>query len=148
MAGSHGRTGKPHVSCLIADDNPSMVDALASVLREAGIEVAGIAHTGVEALHLLERCPATAIVLDIRLPDLNGLDVARLAAETAPKIRVIFHTSYADSRLVRDALEAGARAVVLKGSSCENVVRVIYTVAAGRTYIDPRLRPGPEPSER
>ncbi len=128
--------------CLLADDSEPVRSALASLLGEEGIEVIGQAATGLEALVLLEELPSTVILLDVRMPDLNGLDVARRAAEILrKKISVVFYTSYADSTFVREALDAGARGVVLKDAPPSNLLDALAEVAEGGVYIDPRLRP-------
>jgi two-component system response regulator DesR len=82
------------------------------------------------------------ILLDVRMPDLNGLEVARRAAEILrKKISIVFYTSYADSTFVREALDAGARGVVLKDAPPSNLLDALAEVAEGGVYIDPRLRP-------
>ncbi len=131
----------PELTCLLVDDNKPVLDALESLLQGEGVRVLGSARNGLDALLLLERMPATAIVLDVRLPDLSGLEVARRAAEIVrQKTPIIFYTSYAEPRLVADALDVGARGVVLKDAPPANLLDAIAAVARGDTYIDPRLR--------
>jgi DNA-binding NarL/FixJ family response regulator len=142
MSFGAGIRDQPAVSCLLADDSEPITDALEALLREEHIDVLGVAHTGLDALRLLRLHTPTAIVLDVRLPDLNGLEVARRAAEMArTRPAVIFYTSYADATFVIEALDAGARAVVLKDAPPENLLQALGIVANGGTYIDPRLRP-------
>jgi DNA-binding NarL/FixJ family response regulator len=132
------------VRCLLADDSEPVRSALHSLLNEEGIEVVGEASTGLEALVMLEALPATVVLLDVRMPDLNGLEVARRAAEILrKKISILFYTSYADSAFVRDALDAGARGVVLKDGLPSNLLDALDEVAGGGVYLDPRLRPDP-----
>jgi two-component system response regulator DesR len=133
------------VRCLLADDSEPVRAALATLLGEEGIEVLGQAGSGLETLAMLEQLPTTVVVLDMRMPDLNGLDVARRAAEILrKKFAIVFYTSYADSSLVREALDLGARGVVLKDASPSNLLDALGEVAAGRAYADPRLRQGVE----
>ena len=133
---------KRPVRCLLADDSEPVRSALASLLGEEGIEVIGQAATGLEALVLLEELPSTVILLDVRMPDLNGLDVARRAAEILrKKISIVFYTSYADSTFVREALDAGARGVVLKGRTALEPAR-----RAGRGRGGRRLHRSPAPA--
>jgi DNA-binding NarL/FixJ family response regulator len=132
------------VRCLLADDSEPVRSALRSLLNDEGIEVVGEASTGLEALVMLEELPATVVLLDVRMPDLNGLEVARRAAEILrKKISVVFYTSYADSAFVRDALDVGARGVVLKDGIPSNLLEALNEVAGGAVYLDPRLRPDP-----
>jgi two-component system response regulator DesR len=145
---SSGNNHRRPVRCLLADDSEPVRSALASLLGEEGIEVVGQAATGLEALVLLEELPATVILLDVRMPDLSGLDVARRAAEILrKKISIVFYTSYADPGFVRDALDAGARGIVLKDAPPSNLLDALAEVAAGGVYLDPRLRPTPETSQ-
>jgi DNA-binding NarL/FixJ family response regulator len=132
------------VRCLLADDSEPVRSALISLLNQEGIEVVGEASTGLDALVMLEALPATVVLLDVRMPDLNGLEVARRAAEILrKKVSILFYTSYADSTFVRDALDAGARGVVLKDGLPSNLLDALDEVAGGGVYLDPRLRPDP-----
>ena len=137
--------GAPALSCVLVDDNEPMLAALETLLREEGIDVIGTAVTGLDALRLLEQRQPTALVVDVRLPDLTGIEVARRARELAQlRPAVIVYTSYADRSVVSRALDAGARAVVLKDAPPVNLLEAISVVAAGGMYVDPRLRTGPD----
>jgi DNA-binding NarL/FixJ family response regulator len=142
-------TPRLDLECLLVDDNETVLQALASLLRSEGFEVTGQARTGVEALQLLNAVPATAIILDVNLPDLSGLEVARRAVEVARKqMPVIFYTSYADQNFVAAALDAGARGIVLKDAPPVNLLDAISAVVQGGIYIDPRLRVSAAPEQR
>jgi two-component system response regulator DesR len=142
--GAGAKAEPPVVTCLVADDNEPVLNAIAALLVDEGVAVAGLARTGLEALRLLQQRPATAIVLDVNLPDLNGLEVARRAAEIMrKKTPIIFYTSYVHPQFVVQALDVGARGVVLKDAPPSNLLDAIAAVAAGGTFIDARLRPGP-----
>jgi DNA-binding NarL/FixJ family response regulator len=129
------------VSCVVVDDNSHVLDAMGDLLEGEGLDVVAVAHTGIEALEALEAMPATVIVVDLRLPDLSGLEVARRAVEIARrKTAIVLYTGSGDRDLVPEALDAGASAVVLKGPSPRNLLEAISTVASGRVYVDPDLR--------
>ena len=135
----------PPLTCVLVDDNAPVLDALATLLRDEGIDVVGTAGNGLDALRLLEQCTPAALVVDVRLPDLTGIEVARRARELSQlRPAVIVYTSYADRTVVASALDAGARAVVLKDAPPVNLLEAISVVAAGGTYVDPRLRTGPD----
>ena len=137
------------LTCLLVDDNKPILAALETLLRDEGIDVVGTAGTGLDALRLLEQRRPAALVVDVRLPDLTGIEVARRATELAlSRPAVIVYTSYADRSVVTSALDAGARAVVLKDAPPVNLLEAISVVAAGGIYVDPRLRTGPERLER
>lgn len=139
MAPSPAEHGGSDLTCLLADDNEAVLEALEILLPAEGIKVVGKARTGLQALALLQRSAASAIVLDLRLPDLSGLEVARLAAESAPDTAIILYTSHADSTLVRSALDAGARGVVRKHVSPADLLSAIRAVAEGDIFIDPQM---------
>lgn len=140
-----GNNHRHPVRCLLADDSEPVRSALASLLGGEGIEVVGQAASGFEALVLLEELPTTVVLLDVRMPDPNGLDVARRAAEILrKKLAIVFYTSYADPGFVREALDAGARGVVLKDAPPSNLLDALDEVGRGGVYLDPRLRPSTE----
>lgn len=137
------RTGwqRQALACVLADDHDQLLDACESLLLSEGVRVLGKARTGEGALQILEEQPITAVVVDLRLPDLDGLEVARRVSEIARrKTAVIIYTSYADDKMVGEALDAGARAVVLKDGSCDNLLTAMAAVAAGEIYVDPQLQ--------
>jgi DNA-binding NarL/FixJ family response regulator len=127
------------ITCIIADDHPAMVEAVADVLAEAGLTVVGRARDGEEALAKIEtRTPDVALV-DIRMPRLGGIEVARRAAKVSPGTAVILYTGYGDRALLTEALDAGARGFVLKEAPLADLVRAIELVGTGSTYVDPVL---------
>ncbi len=134
--------GRKHpLTCVLADDHDQLLEASEDLLLGEGVRILGKAKTGVEVLQLLEEQPITAVVVDLRLPDLDGLEVARRVAEIARrKTAVIIYTSYADEQIVREALDAGARAIVLKDGSPGNLLAALAAVSVGAIYVDPQLR--------
>jgi DNA-binding NarL/FixJ family response regulator len=137
------RTGRQQqaLACVLADDHDQLLAACESLLLSEGVRVLGKARTGEGALQILEEQPMTAVVVDLRLPGLNGLEVARRVSEIARrKTAVIIYTGYADDRMVGEALDAGARAVVLKNGSGDNLLAAMAAVAAGEIFVDPQLR--------
>ena len=133
------------LACLLVDDNEAVLEALAALLEREGVRVAGRARNGAEALRSLARGPLSMLVLDERLPDLTGVEVARQAAEIVRRrTATILYTSFADQRVVREALDAGVRGLVLKDAPPVNLLEALATVSAGGVYVDARLRRGPE----
>jgi DNA-binding NarL/FixJ family response regulator len=127
------------ITCLVADDHPAVVEAVADVLVEHGIEIAGRARDGHEAVSLLEETRPRVALLDLRMPGLSGIEVARQVTRTAPDTAVILYTAFGERALLIEALDAGARGFVLKEAPLAEVVRAVELVAAGRTYVDPVL---------
>jgi two-component system response regulator NreC len=143
---------------ILADDHALVRDGLRAVLaREPDIQVVGEAADGRDALRLVETAKPDVAVLDLSMPLLNGLDVARqlVARERGP--RPILITMHAEDRYVLDALRAGVRGYVLKKQAAADLVRAIREVAGGRVYLSPGVGAtvaeairsgGPAPDER
>nr|MBA3787935.1 response regulator transcription factor [Actinomycetota bacterium] len=130
----------PHtITCLVADDHPAVVEAVADVLAEHGIEVVGRARDGHDALSKLEQTKPNVALLDLRMPGLSGIEIARQIARSSPDTAVILYTAFGDRALLTEALDAGARGFVLKEAPLAEVVRAVELVAGGRTYVDPVL---------
>jgi len=132
-------TARGGVSCLVADDHPAVVEAVADVLSAAGIRVVGKARDGGEALALIETEGPEVALLDLRMPGLSGIEVARRLDRGEGATAVILYTAFGDRALLTEALDAGARGFVLKEAPLAEVVRAVQLVAAGRTYVDPVL---------
>jgi DNA-binding NarL/FixJ family response regulator len=90
----------------------------------------------VEALAAIEASAPSVAVLDLRMPKLSGIEVARLAPESTA---ALLYTAHADRGLLVEAVDAGARGYVLKEAPLDDLVRAVETVAAGGTYVDPVL---------
>ena len=123
--------------CVVADDHPPIVDAVARYLdAEDGIEVIARLTDGAEALAAIAELKPDVAVLDVRMPHLDGVEIARrLSAEGSPT-GVILYTGFAERALVIEALDAGARGFLLKESPLPDLVRAVRVVAEGRTYVD------------
>jgi DNA-binding NarL/FixJ family response regulator len=127
------------ITCLVADDHPAVVEAVADVLAESGIEIAGRARDGREAVERIEATKPQVALLDLRMPGLSGIEVARQLSRSTPETAVILYTAFGDRALLIEAMDAGARGFVLKEAPLAEVVRAVELVAAGRTYVDPVL---------
>ena len=127
------------ITCLVADDHPAMIEAVCDVLEEHGIEVAGRARDGEEALAKLEARKPTVALVDLRMPRLSGIEVARRAQRSTPQTAVIVYTAYGERALLTEALDAGVRGFLLKEAPLSDLVRAIEMVAGGQTYVDPGL---------
>jgi DNA-binding NarL/FixJ family response regulator len=127
------------VSCLVADDHPAVLEAVCEFLEAGGISVAGRASEGQEALEKIEvRRPEVALV-DVRMPRLSGIELARRAARSAPETAIVLYTGYGDRALLTEALDAGVRGFVLKEAPMDDLLRAVNAVAGGSTYVDPVL---------
>ncbi|SRR5581483_5404481 len=124
------------VTCVIADDHPSIELLLASYLEQQGIAVVAQAGDGRRALAAIRDTKPQVALLDIRMPGLSGIEVARQLAREHSPTRVVFYTGYGSRALLFDALDAGAKGFVQKEAALDEVVRAIRVVAGGETYID------------
>ena len=120
------------VRVLIADDHPIFRDGLASLLEtQAGVEVVGTAGDGLEAVAQATALVPDVVVMDLQMPQLNGIDATRRITETLPEVRVLVFTMGEEDGTVLAAMRAGARGYLVKGASQEEVARAISTVQAG-----------------
>lgn len=103
------------VTVVIGDDDVAVRTMLADVLGESGFDIVGVGCDGHEAVELaLEKHPEV-VLLDVRMPTLNGIDAARLIHEAAPSIRIVMHSAYDDESLRAEAVAAGAETYLVKG---------------------------------
>jgi len=129
-------SGKLRVA--LADDHPVVLAGLRNLLEaEEDIEVVGDAKTGGEALKLILGTGPDIAVIDVSMPELNGIAVARKLAQEAPHVRIVILTLYEDRAFLKQALAAGVRGYVLKRTAAEYLIDAVRTVAQGHTYIDP-----------
>jgi DNA-binding NarL/FixJ family response regulator len=127
------------VSCIVADDHPAVLEAVGEFLTQGGIEVVGRARDGEEALEKIEtRKPQVALV-DVRMPKVGGIEVARRAQRSVPETGILLYTGYGDRALLTEALDAGVRGFVLKEAPMDDLLRAVEAVASGSTYVDPVL---------
>jgi len=127
------------ITCVVADDHPAVLDAVAEFLTAAGIEVVGRARDGDEALQQIEERKPRIALVDVRMPGIGGIELARRVARIAPSTSVLLYTGYGDQALLTEALDAGVSGFVLKEAPLDDLVRAVEAVAAGSSYVDPVL---------
>lgn len=133
------RQDRAATTCVVADDHPPIIDALSRYLSAAGFTVLATALDGEAALAAVETQRPVVCVADVRMPRLDGLELARRATSVAPETAMLLYSGVADRGLVSDALDAGARGFALKDAPLDDLVRAIDIVAAGNLYVDPVL---------
>ena len=125
---------------VLADDHPIVLDGLRNLVRaEDDFELVGEAVSGFGALKLIREKRPDVAVLDISMPELNGIVLSRRLADEVPDIRLLILTLHEDRAYLNQALEAGVRGYVLKRSAVENLVQAIRAVMVGGLYIDPAI---------
>ena len=128
------------VTLVLADDHPIVRKGLKALLEaENDLRVAGEASDGLEAINQVEKLKPDVLLLDIMMPGLNGLDVARQVSQHFPLTRIIILSMHANEAYVLDALRHGASGYVLKDASMEELVEAIRQVMAGHRYLCPPL---------
>lgn len=121
---------------LLADDHKIIRDGLRSLLADKpGWDVVGEAEDGREAVRLAGELKADLIIMDVGMPQLNGIEAARQILADAPKTRIIALSMHADAKFVGRMLEAGAMGYLLKDCAFEELDQAIKTVLANRTYL-------------
>lgn len=125
------------IRTVVADDHPAIVDAVARFLAgEDGLEIVGTAGDGIAALAQIEEIRPEVAVVDVHMPGMSGIDLARRISTGTTETSVILYTGFAERALVIEAIDAGAKGFVLKESALPDLVRAIRLVAEGRTYVD------------
>jgi NarL family two-component system response regulator LiaR len=127
------------ITVLIADDHPMVREGLRSMLEVEGIEVIGEAATGAEAVERVQQLGPDVVLMDVRMPDLDGLAATEIVKESSPETSVIVITSYESKDYLRRAIQAGAAGYLLKGMSRESLIDAIRLVRGGGSLIDARL---------
>lgn len=117
---------------LIADDHPMYRKGVRAILDTVeDLEVVGEATNGREAIMLCKETAPDVVLLDIRMPDINGIDAARRMKEHNPGVQIVFLTMYQDDASVLTAMKTGALGYILKDADKEEIIRAIRAVAAG-----------------
>jgi len=125
---------------LLADDHRILRQGLRSLLSaQEDFEIIGEADDGRTAVEMAERLSPHVIVMDIGMPDLNGIDATRQIIARMPSVRVIALSAYADRRLIAEVLKAGASGYLLKESAFEELTEAIRTAAARKVYLSPKI---------
>lgn len=126
------------IRVLLADDHKLVRAGIRSLLeRMPEVEVVAEASDGREAIRLVEEHEPQVVLMDLAMPELNGLDATRHLTLTFPKIRVLVLSIYADQEHVYQALVAGAAGYLLKGAATDELELAIRSVARGETYLSP-----------
>jgi DNA-binding NarL/FixJ family response regulator len=132
---SNGHT----IRVLVVDDHQFFRRGLCDILAEQGLDVAGEAGSGEEAVALAGRLAPDVVVMDLRLPGISGIEAARRLSLATPQTRVLMLTISADENDVTQAVVAGACGYLLKDASIESIVNGIRAAAAGESLISPRI---------
>ena len=125
---------------IICDDQAIIRDGLEMLLKlERDIEVVGLAQDGAEAVELAERESPDLVLMDLKMPGMNGVEATRRIRAHHPDIKVLVLTTYDDDEWVFDAIRAGASGYLLKDTPREAVVEAIRGTVEGKSFVDPAV---------
>ncbi|HEY6802744.1 MAG TPA: response regulator transcription factor [Pyrinomonadaceae bacterium] len=125
---------------LLAEDHEMIRDGLKLLIdSQPDMEVIGVADNGRVAVQLAEQHLPEIVVMDVSMPELNGLEATKVLKGKCPNIRVLALTRHTDDGYLQELLQAGANGYVLKQSKSSELLRAIRAIAVGQTYLDPAI---------
>ena len=128
------------IRILVADDHEVVREGTRRMLeREADIDVVGEAADGAETVRLVEALRPDIVVMDVRMPDVNGIEATKQIKASFPKVRVLVFTAHDDDRYVFPLLDAGANGYVLKTTGQRDLIKAIRDVYRGQTALHPEI---------
>lgn len=128
------------IRVLLADDQSILTDGIKSVLSSCEeLEVVGIASDGFEALELLEKCSPDVVLMDIRMPNMNGVIATQEVKRRRPDVKVLILTTFDDSDYILNAINNGASGYLLKDTSSAALIDAIKNAYAGDTILPAKI---------
>jgi len=128
------------IKILLADDHALVRQGFRMILEaQSDMEIVGQASNGREAVELGEKLHPDVVIMDVAMPELNGIEATRRLAASAPRTRVLALSMHKDSMYVREILRAGARGYLLKDSGDADLIAAVRAVAKGEGYISPSV---------
>jgi len=129
------------IRTLIADDHQLFREGLRSLIEEqSGIEVVGEADNGRSAVALVRRLHPDVVIMDVAMPELNGIEATRQILDDNDEVKVLALSMYIDRRYVTQMLKAGARGYMIKDSAFEELSSALETVSNDKTYLSPQVQ--------
>jgi len=128
------------IRVLVADDHEVVREGTLRMLeREIDIDIVGEAADGLEAVRLVQEIVPDVVVLDVRMPDMNGIEATKQIKRVHPQVRVLIFTAHDDDRYVFPLLDAGANGYVLKTTRQRDLIKAIRDVYQGQTALHPEI---------
>ena len=125
---------------MLADDHALVQEGLASILQlDPELEVIATVSDGQQAIDQLALCTPDVLLMDIRMPNLHGIDATRIVAQQYPNVKVLILSMHENSNYIVNALKAGAKGYLLKTSSSSELINAIKTVYNGQRYVSQEL---------
>ena len=128
------------IKVILADDHAILRHGLSKAFeKEQDIDVVGQANNGHSTIELVRELSPDAVIMDIGMPDLNGIEATRRIAKDYPKVKVIGLSMHSSDKYVREMFKAGASGYLLKNCPFEELVEAVKIVVSGKTYISPSV---------
>ncbi|MFP4437261.1 MAG: response regulator [Chloroflexaceae bacterium] len=128
------------IRVLVVDDHPMILEGTQALLRRSpNIEVVGAATSGKEAVQMVEELQPEVLLLDVRLPDMNGVEVAHAVRTTFPDVAVLVLTGYDDTGMLRSMLQLGVPGYLRKTATGDELIAAVEAVAAGQKVLEAEL---------
>ena len=128
------------IRLIIADDHPVIRDGLKTILeKERDIKLVATVDNGKQLLDLLEKKQADVILMDVNMPEMNGIEATKKVRKTYPEIKVLSFSQYDEKRFVKQLLKSGANGYLLKNAVAEELIKAIKMVHSGGLYLSEEL---------
>ena len=128
------------IKIIISDDQAIIRDGLEMLMKlEKDVEVLGLAQDGAEAVELVDANPPDLVLMDLKMPGMNGVEATRRIRTNHPEVKVLVLTTYDDDEWVFDAIRAGASGYLLKDTPREKVLEAIRGTVSGQNFLDPSV---------
>ncbi|HSV85633.1 MAG TPA: response regulator transcription factor [Levilinea sp.] len=128
------------IRLLICDDQAIVCEGLLAMLSTMPkLQVVGVAHNGMEAINLIPLVKPDLVLMDLKMPVMNGIQATKAISQNYPEVRVLVLTTYDTDEWVIDAVRSGAAGYLLKDTPREDLVLMITDTVAGRSHIDPQV---------
>ena len=128
------------IKVIVCDDQALIRDSLGMLLNlERNIQVVGSAEDGAEAVELVALHQPDLVLMDLKMPGMNGIEATRRIRAQYPEVKVLVLTTYDDDEWVFDAIRAGASGYLLKDTPREEVIRAVRGTVEGRSFVDPSV---------
>lgn len=128
------------IKIMIADDHAIVRSGLRSILEaDKSLKLIGEATGGYEAMEMVDLAPPAVLLLDISMPDLDGISVTKNLISRHPDLKILILTIHEDKALLREAIKSGASGYILKKAAEADLIAAIHAILRGETYIDPAM---------
>ena len=131
---------KTLIRLIIADDHPVIIGGLKTILeKEEGISLIAEVHNGLELLELLKEQEADVILMDVNMPEMNGVEATKQVRRLHPEIKILAFSQYQEKRFVKQMLKTGASGYLLKNSAASEIINAILITHEGGMFLSPEL---------